>query len=154
ARQKLWEAYVAEARATRWSGRPGRRLESLRVLGEAARLRPDPALRDEAIASLALSDMRPRQTWDAFPAGTAGVAFDHQLERYAWSDAKGNIRVRRVSDGSELASFPGQGTALWVFRFSPNDQHLAVKNEAGGFQVWDLAARREVLSDAHGVAGM
>jgi len=153
AKEKLWESYLAQARANRWSGRAGRRFDSLEVLAEAARMRPDLSLRNEAIACMTLPDMRPKQTWDAFPTGTAGVAFGHKVERYARSDQNGDISIRRVSDDSEIALLPGKGRPFWVLRFSEDDEMLAVKDEPGGFYVWDLARQKKLMSGSHAVGG-
>ena len=64
--QELFEAHLARARAGRWSGRPGRRIDGLRALAEAAalgrelRLPPERMreVRNEVIACLALIDVR------------------------------------------------------------------------------------------------
>src|SRR5262245_33405883 len=40
ATNSLWSAYLAQARANRWSGRPGRRFDTLDVLKKAAQIRP------------------------------------------------------------------------------------------------------------------
>ena len=54
----LWESYLAQARAGRQTGRPGHRLDCLEVLAKAAAIRPSIELRNEAIACLALTDLR------------------------------------------------------------------------------------------------
>ena len=67
ARETLFESLVDQARARRYSRRPGQRFESLSALDRAAAIARDlklPAerldpLRDEAIACLALPDLRP-----------------------------------------------------------------------------------------------
>src|SRR6266511_1235444 len=59
----LWHSYLAQARANRFSGRPGRRFDSLEALVKAAAIRPGPELRDEAIAALALTDVRFTNDW-------------------------------------------------------------------------------------------
>src|SRR5262249_54939817 len=64
ATEKLWESYLAQARANRFSGRAGRRFDSLDVLKKAAAIRPSPALRDEAIACMALVDIRVARQWE------------------------------------------------------------------------------------------
>ena len=64
---KLWRSHLARAQAGRFSRRPGQRLDSLAALDEAARIAREvgvPAegmdeLRNEAIACLALPDLRP-----------------------------------------------------------------------------------------------
>ena len=58
AADQLRETYAAQARSLRQSGQPGRRFQALSVLAEAARIRPGPDLRDEAIACMALVDLQ------------------------------------------------------------------------------------------------
>src|SRR5260370_27100204 len=76
------------------------------------------------------------------------VAFDADLERYARSDSKGNLSVRRVTDDWELARLPGQGpggaaSGAADMRFHPRDDLLAVRywhrlsGQASNFCVWD-----------------
>ena len=54
----LRDSYLAQARAGRPTGRPGHRLDSLDALAKAAAIRPSIELRNEAIAALALPDLR------------------------------------------------------------------------------------------------
>src|SRR4029077_15271736 len=58
ATQRLWESYLAQARALRWSGHAGRPLDAPAVLAKAAAIHPSLALRNEAIACMALADIR------------------------------------------------------------------------------------------------
>jgi serine/threonine protein kinase len=70
ATRRLYESLVAQARASRWSGRSGQRVESLRALAEASRLVRSLglgadklkaevlSLRNDAIAAMALTDSR------------------------------------------------------------------------------------------------
>ena len=60
---KLWDSYLAQARAGRWSGRMGQRFNSLEALAKAAVMRATPELRDEAIACMALADLRVVKQW-------------------------------------------------------------------------------------------
>ena len=86
---KLWRSHLARAQAGRFSRRPGQRVESLAALGEAARIARDvgvPAevmdeLRNEAIACLALPDLRPGTTSVALPTGTSAIIFDRAYRR-------------------------------------------------------------------------
>jgi eukaryotic-like serine/threonine-protein kinase len=143
--EKLWLSYLAQARANRLSGQPGQRFESLRVLREAARIRPSPEIRNEAIACLALADVRTVRQWKGVPADAHGVAFDATLERYAVGDAKGNITIRSTMDDREMQRLPGAGMRGTVFQFSPDGKYLAVKYHEGrsvALGLWDLAAER------------
>src|SRR5262249_49231192 len=71
AKDKLRRSLYERARAGRFSRQPGQRLDSLDALAEAARLRPDEGLRDEAIAAMALPDVRYAPLWHSSrPPGT------------------------------------------------------------------------------------
>ena len=93
---KLWRSHLSRARAGRFSRRPGQRLDSLAALKEAvviarqvgAAAEEMDELRNEAIACLALPDLRPGATSVAVPPGAA-VVFDGDYLRYALSDTEG-----------------------------------------------------------------
>jgi WD40 repeat protein len=108
---KLWQSLVDRARAGRFSQRAGQRFDSLAALAEAARIRFDPRLRDEAVACLALSDVRALPAWRP-PAEAVGHAFDIDRRLAVWWDGAGGLRVVRLDDGAEAArlSAPGRVT--------------------------------------------
>ena len=146
ARQKaidnLWKAYRDQARAGRWSGQVGRRFQSVDALAKAAAISPDLDLRNEAIACLALVDLRPLGSpSDSVPH----TYFDAALERYALSDDKGNISIHLTKDHREILRLPGPGLRAWITHFSPDGRFLAAKYHAGGrdfpnqLTVWELA---------------
>jgi WD40 repeat protein len=146
---KLWGSYLAQARAGRWSGQAGRRFDSLDALARAAALRPAVELRNEAVACLALADLRPART---FAAAEGRVAFDPSHALYATWDEAGNVVVRRTADGGEVRAIAGPGNPLWVVRFSPRGTYLAakshpiLKDRANKLHVWEVATGREVLA--------
>jgi eukaryotic-like serine/threonine-protein kinase len=144
--QKLWQSYLAQARANRWSGRAGRRFESLGVLARAAEIKPSLELRNEAIASLALADLRLASQWQGRPPGTSLVGVDDKFELYARGDEQGSVSVRRLADDSELAALPGFGVrAAWIMQFSPDARLLAVAyGDTRRCRVWDWKEKRIV----------
>ena len=89
ARSSSAETYAAQG--LRQSGQPGRRFQALAVLAEAARIRPGPDLRDEAIACMALVDLRASLVceWGGDSLGNYSVAFDRPMERDVRS--RGNL---------------------------------------------------------------
>src|SRR5262249_55473398 len=97
--EKLWQSYLFGARAIRLSGQAGQRLDSLNLLAEAAKIRPDWALRDEAIACLALADLHVLSQWQGPERPDTSASFDAGLVLYARGDDGGSVTVRRV-DGS------------------------------------------------------
>jgi signal transduction histidine kinase len=144
ARQKLWKSYQGEARGIRASLRAGRRFESLDALKEAARMRPTLELRNDAIASLTLADLRLTGTLPATPAAT--VALDEAFDWCAVSDARGGIQVRScVDDRLELELPALTNAALFILPFSPDRRFLPVVYADGQTRLWDLEKKTVVL---------
>jgi serine/threonine protein kinase/WD40 repeat protein len=166
AKHRLLDAKLAQARASRWGRQVGQRFASLQAVTDAAQLARELnldeerrlELRNEAIACLALSDIRLIKEWEGWPAGSAGLAFDADLERYAYSDARGNISVRRVTDDRELARLPGESpvgpnTGAPFLLFSPDGNLLAARHhrkpgQTGNLRVWDWRHGRIVFQPA------
>jgi eukaryotic-like serine/threonine-protein kinase len=143
---RLREAYLAQAEANRFSGRSGRRFESLEVLRKAASIKPSLELRNEAIGCMALADIRPVSD-KQFRHYEEFAQSDDTLNRYVVVDRSGTISFRRVSDDGEIARLPGIGVPArnepW---FSPNGQFLAVPYVDGKVRVWDLNTGKIVLT--------
>jgi serine/threonine protein kinase/WD40 repeat protein len=151
--EKLFDSYLAQARAFRMSRRSGQRFESLEVLKRAtelARALGLPAakfdlLRNAVIASLALPDLHLTGPWHPWPADSYTFDFDEAHALYARTDQRGDCSVRRVADDAELHHLPGlDGRAGPVF--SRDGQFVAVvhllKGETGAtgmaVQLWAL----------------
>ncbi len=151
--EKLWRSYLARAQAGRFSRRPGQRLDGLEALEQAAAIAravnaPESGfeeLRDEAIACLALPDLRPgRVAFDhAMDAGKP--IFDSQFERYARIEPGGTVAVFRKADitpFARLTDLGGTPEQLWM---SPDGRYVALAL-ARGLQIWDVDARRVVFT--------
>jgi WD40 repeat protein len=146
ARDQLFDAQLARARAVRWSGRAGRRFEALEAIAEAAKVRVEPVLRDEAIAAMSLVDVRRAEKVPASPRGTLSVAFASDMTIYARSDIKGSLSVRRIADDSEIALLPGPGYHAYQLAFSANGRYLAaLHHRVYTARVWDLKAKTLVV---------
>jgi serine/threonine protein kinase/WD40 repeat protein len=142
-KEQLWNALLSQARANRWSGRVGRNFDSLDVLTRAAALHPSLDLRNEAIACMALPDLRLVREWDCgLPCGF-GVTFDAELKRYAVSDERGAISIRSLADNRELLRLPGAGFPAWIMQFSPDSRFLAARchcpdGDTNTILIWDI----------------
>ncbi len=151
---KLWRSYLARAQAGRFSRRPGQRGDSLAALGEAVRIARDvgvPAevmdeLRNEAIACLALPDLRPGTTSVPLPPGTATIVFDRDYRRYALSDTRGAISVYRLGEDRPIIRLPGLGRKLAALLLSPDGQFVA-GSTAGELQAWVVDEGRSVFPE-------
>src|SRR5205085_760030 len=94
---KLWEAYLAQARASRSTQRRGQHFEGLAAVRKALELPVPPGrtlaeLRNEALACLALPDLEVAREWQDRP-GTQRITLDRAFERYARADGDGNVSV-------------------------------------------------------------
>ncbi len=138
-RETLFESLVDQARARRYSRRSGQRFESLSALDRAAAIARDlkltdkrlDLLRDEAIACLALPDLRPEPGGRKIPRppGVISVAFDWTMTRYALRFRDGRVQFHRVADDQEVDHFRARGDReAVVFRFSPNGRYLATNH--------------------------
>jgi eukaryotic-like serine/threonine-protein kinase len=147
----LWSAYLAQAHAGRSGHQGGRRFKSLEVLAEAAKIRVTSELRNEAIACLALADLRPVRPLATTAHEDDGFAVDPALERYALGDGDGGVRVRRVADGRELVRLPRAAGPNRRLEFSPDGRYLVAAHLARGdwaYVLWDIGrggAPRKVL---------
>jgi WD40 repeat protein len=151
ATEQLGSAYLAQARARRISAVAGLRFESLAAIRKAAAIKPSLELRNEAISSMVLTDVRWLKEKDF--SRRALVATDGRVNRYALTQPGATISIRRVSDDSELAHLPSVGAALTgVWLFSPDGNLLGVFYADDRLRVWDCN-KSEIILEAQGVKG-
>jgi eukaryotic-like serine/threonine-protein kinase len=151
ANRRLRNSLLAQARANRHSKLPGRRFVSLDLLTQAAAIDPGADLRDEAIACLALTDLRPAWEWRFSPSRPL-VAFNPDLTRYVVGLETGQLELRAARTGELLRTLGGSGAPAWVAHFSPDERFLAVKHhgrtqyDQAVTRVWDLETARPLLT--------
>jgi hypothetical protein len=143
---QLWQSDLDRARAGRASRQAGQRFDSLDAIAQAARIRPDPRLRDEAIACMALPDIRLTEGRAIRAPGTTAAAFDRNGRHYALGDAQGNVSIRRIADDREVARLPGPGKPAGSPQFSPEGRFLAVWYGEEDQRAWEVASGRAVLT--------
>ncbi|MBI4601565.1 MAG: protein kinase [Planctomycetes bacterium] len=156
---RYW-SHLAQARSSRWSARPGRRFDSLREIERAAgvlrrlnlgaedRAARARELRNEAVACMALTDLRITQSWDLGPQAIHGAAFDLDFQLYAVSDGQGTVTVRQVADHREQSRLAGPGVPAKHLDFGPQSRFLAVNHvtkSAALVRVWDLSGPKLAL---------
>ncbi|HTK74136.1 MAG TPA: serine/threonine-protein kinase, partial [Gemmataceae bacterium] len=151
--------YIKEAEARRASGLAGRRVESLDLVRKAAAIFGDlgliesrrQELRTQAIASLALADVRLVREWDGHPPGWSGPTFDADLRIYLRRDPQGIVSLRRVEDDQELQKFPASGGIL----LSPDGSVVAVQCAPDHhFRLWDWQRGRNVFETTFPIEAM
>jgi serine/threonine protein kinase/WD40 repeat protein len=151
ARLREAEALVSQAHGTRYSRQVGQRFETLAALEKAAAIGRElgqppewfDRLRNEAIACLALPDLRVLREWDGLPAGTTGWTSDARHRLYARKDHQGHISVRRVDTDEEITQIDGPAGST-SFDLSPDGRFLMV-NGQGQDRTWDLGSSPPVL---------
>lgn len=144
ARQQLYAALLEQARATVRSGELGQRVRALEAIRRAAMIRNTPELRREAIAALALPDLRPGSTLP-FDFAFTVRQMDPRFERFAVAQGRGPVQLRRVADPAELATLPAATNLMcYNLTWSRDGRFLAVKRDhdqgSGGavVEVWSL----------------
>jgi eukaryotic-like serine/threonine-protein kinase len=148
-RSELWQSYLTQARAVRLSGQAGQRFDSLDVIRRATAIRPSLELRNEAIAALALPDVRLTNTW---PFIYGSVVYSGKLERFAVARPDGQISVCMAKNGAEIARLPAPAEVpQWILEFSPDEKLLAVHYSQDLNYVWDLAAQKPILGPLTGI---
>jgi eukaryotic-like serine/threonine-protein kinase len=151
-REKLFVAHVAEARASRYSRRPGQRFASLRALAEAAKVRVTPELRDEAIASLALTDLDEVYRSPHVAEGVL-LAFAPNLESYALLGRDGVLTLRRVEGDAVIRRFSSPGPLSgesFTLSFDSDGRRIVVNYplaNADRLTVWELGRDEPILVD-------
>jgi WD40 repeat protein/Tfp pilus assembly protein PilF len=147
AQEQLFKALLNQARAGRFSRQMGQRMDSLDALAKAAVLHSDERLRDEAIAALALPDIRLGPTWQALPPGWTNPTFDGAYRLLARCNAEGVLSVRTVPADEEVRRIPSSPTTAWL-ALSPDGRFLAKGDEGGTLRVWRVSDGQPVLHDA------
>jgi serine/threonine protein kinase/WD40 repeat protein len=165
ANRNLIQAYTNEAEARRHGRRAGQRFEALDAIARAMRLARSAGLseqdrfqlRNQAIGAMGLSDMRVGWQVEVSDAEGHGFTVDSSFERYALKRDDGTVVVRRIADNHVLFELPGLPRHVHgvVGEFSPDGRYLAMKswNDGDSLQVWDLMARRLVMTETDFSAG-
>ena len=151
----LVEANLARASAERLSGRMGRRQAALKALAQATELGgPTLALRSEAVAALALTDLSPEPEIPGPEiVSTVQHALSPDLTVRALTTTNGDLQLLRTSDNAQIGRLPGEGRrARWVGPFSPDGHMLAVYNGFQDVVVRRVADGRELLHLPHEAA--
>ncbi len=150
ATEKLFDSYLAQTRARRRDNREGQRFESLETVRKAAAIHPSAELRNEAIACLAMTDVRfsdPQESPDP-----EGECWSPNLALRAVRKPVGIISVRDTRDGREVASLPSPGVGAWApYGFSPDGRYLAVSYGNGRHVVWDVVQRQPAITNVPNV---
>ncbi len=148
ANDKLWLSLYERARAGRFSRQPGQRLASLAAVAEAAHLRPDARLRDEAAAAMALPDVGWAPAWrSSSSAVPRATAYSPHYRLYARVDEPGNISIRSLPDDREIQRI-ATGVLLGNYLyFSPDERFLLVLEGDYKLRVWRVADGSPVLDD-------
>lgn len=145
---------VSEAARLRISGREGQRFRSLdlirKVVQSGGSLDPELAtrLRGEAIASLSLADVRPRELWQVDPESTFAV--DAQFEQFAYAEAD-RLLIEHVGGGGVKQSFTTGFTTITHLEFSRDGALILAADHSPGnrialLQVYSIESGEPVFS--------
>ena len=144
ASDRLWSAYLAQARAGRRGGQIGHRQESLEALAKAVALRPATRvseLRHEAVAALALTELQPLRGLALATDGEVWPCFDPRLEHYLSWTAPDEPYLCRVADGQVTRRLARARLGRnWGASFSGGGRFMGLERANGSLTVWDTAS--------------
>jgi WD40 repeat protein len=156
---QLYHALVEQARAMVHSAEMGHRVSALEAIRQAAAITNTPELRREALAALALADLRPTKEIQ-YAAGDDARALDPAFKRDAVCRTGGRIDIRDVESGRTLFTLPGMTNQVGrLVAWSGDGKYLAVKRDYEGsnrnadLEVWNMASTQPVLYARGQLAG-
>jgi hypothetical protein len=148
---QLYSALLEQARATARSGELGQRLRTLDAVRRAATISNTVELRREAVAALALPDLRFERELPTGPDCTMAV-LDPAFERLAIGRLTNAVEILSVSNQQVLATLSAsRNVPATAARWSGDGRFLGVRRESGDgvrraqVEIWDTSARRRVL---------
>lgn len=160
AESELWNSKLNEARARRMAGGPGARMQGAALVRELVQRRNLSeeqvlALRQEAIAQLALVDIEFSTNWIKEPQGL--IFWNPSLTQYVYAESGGRILVRSYPEEEVLHTFHADTTnaVLQKAVFSPQGDLLAARFKDGEVRLWRLTnetlllASRGTSSEGH-----
>jgi len=150
AREQLFTSLRNQSKTRRISHQMGQRLESLAAIEEASKIANDSSLRDEAIAAMALPDIRLGPKWQAWKTNCAALACDPMNQRYAFLDYQGVVTVREIGDNREIRRFetgPASVDVYTALAFSPDGRFLARIGDWQPPLVWSLDSGQSILQN-------
>jgi len=145
ASEQLYLSLLNQARAGRFSRRMGQRLDSLNALTKAARLHRDQRLRDEAIAAMTLSDVRPGPSWNALPPGYRSLGIDYDYRRYVRANDEGIISVRTIPDDREVQIIRTEPTKTEWLQLSPDGRYFTRLEKGQTLRLWRVSDGKEMI---------
>ena len=154
--QKLFDSYLAQARATIQSEDMGRRFRTLEAIRRAAAIRVTPELRREAFSALALPDLRVDREID-LGGNVTRVEVDPSFTRYALALPRDKVEIRSLASQQLLQVLPASTNRNAAeLNFSPDGRYLAFKRDHdyganADLEVWDLVRTQRVVLARHGV---
>lgn len=135
AKARLHEANFNLIRASRLAGRTGYRFNSLPELAKAAAFSNRLDYRNEAIASLALPDMRLIKEWPKTPYWDS-FNFSHDFRAYGTNDIFGAVYIRDTATDELLQVLSSQGAPLTGSVGSRDGRFVATSDSFGRGWLW------------------
>jgi WD40 repeat protein/tRNA A-37 threonylcarbamoyl transferase component Bud32 len=147
--QMMARANLALARAERRTIEAGRRSRALDRIAAAAKAGFSNEARDEAIAALALPDLRLARAW-TYEGPAEHPIYSPDLQQIAIPDWNGGVRIVRATDQQLITRLPAAGRQLIAQTISPCQRWLGAQSRDASITVWDLSSRAIARTWAQG----
>ena len=143
-REQLYNALLAQARASRMTDQAGHRIEALAAIQKAAAIHPSLELRNEAIAALTLVDLKVAKTFKVRGNNNQNLAFDAALKTVAVATETGNINIIGLKDGSIQKTITGVGQPIHALIHS-GSRYLAARCADDAVYIFECATGRQII---------
>ncbi|MFT3870063.1 MAG: serine/threonine-protein kinase [Nibricoccus sp.] len=142
--EQLYNALLAQARASRMTNQAGHRIEALEAIKKAAAIRPSIELRNEAIAALTLVDVKTTKSLKVRKAPLQQPsAFDTKLETVAVATEEGDINILSLKNGESQRIIKGAGKPILSLIHS-GTRYLAARCTDDAVYIYECATGRRV----------
>jgi serine/threonine protein kinase/WD40 repeat protein len=153
ATSQLWNSYVHQAKLQRQSRTVGQHFGTLETVRKAAAIKPSMELRNEAIAAMALPDLRLVEPLGIDREAGFPVAVDSRGKLSAKSDSSTLVHLFSRQSGKKLFSLPAHGGQIYYLQFSPDGRFLGVvfrdpETRKETLKLWDLNDRSVLLTES------
>jgi WD40 repeat protein len=155
AKRSLAISYYSQSRAGRAGGMAGQQHEGLAALTKARPYYTNlSALRDEAIACLALVDLKEATNGMSLLLQTNTVELDLELKVAAVAAPDGAIKLLQIKDRQPLSTLPETGQPVEYLRFGRKGDALAVAYQGQGAHqlvIWDWRKGSRMFTAVRGI---
>jgi WD40 repeat protein len=146
--ESLYSALIAQAKAARTTGRSGQRSEALEALRRAAKIHPSDDVVNEAVAAMALADIKIDQSWKIGTSSRPPRAFNASLDHLVDEIEPGVLRILHLQgkEPIEVGRLSETNAPRIEFITHSGGDLIAVRHAGGLIKVWNTKTPKKLYN--------